>query len=107
MTEQQLIDEGFEDGKKSFDFLFENLCKVFDFHKVHVAMKALDWHWHMGVDGYGIPRVDSIRNKAKELLLDAYEREVTQSSTGGFSYGYDNGELWLTFQIEEATSADA
>jgi len=106
MDTQTLINEGYVDGKKSFDFLIEKVFKSFDFKKVYTVMKALDWHWHIHDENYGIPRVDTIRKEAKRLLSEAYKNGKGSISSGGFSAGCEDGELWLSFSIEDCHTSD-
>jgi hypothetical protein len=106
MTEQQLINEGYVDGKKSFDYLFEKIHKYFDWQKVYTVMKALDWCWYMKEDTYAIPNINAIQKSARELLFRVYEKGSGSISTGGFTAGYEDGELWLVFQIEECNTTD-
>ena len=44
-------------------------------------------------------------NVELKLLFDIYESGGF-GSCGGFRYGLDDGNLWLTFEIEEANTAD-
>lgn len=108
ITEQDLINEGYTEGKKTFDYLWEKIEANFNWKKVYEAMKANDWHWCIDLEKnlYGIPRIDNIRNSAKELLHDAWEREVGTISCGGFSAGYDNGNLWLSFILDACHTSD-
>lgn len=105
MTEQQLIDEGYKDGKKSFEFLTKQIHENFRWDNVHKAMMAVNWCWSLGrdsfgKDNYGVPNIETIKNHAFALLKTAYDDEK-QISSGGFSAGWDSGELYLTFTLEE------
>lgn len=102
MKEQQLIDEGYTEGKKSFEYQFDKILEQFDFYQVHKTMIALGWNWSFGNNKRGIPDINTLRNEAKSMLLRVYEEETSQLSSGGFSCGYEEGELWLTFNVEEA-----
>ncbi|WP_114752304.1 hypothetical protein [Pleomorphovibrio marinus] len=104
-SDQKLIDEGYKEGKKSFDFLIKEIHDNFNWENVHTAMHATNWVWVIGYDEFGkenkgIPDIPTIKNNAYALLKRAYDRE-TQVSTGGFSAGWDNGELYLTFTLEQ------
>jgi hypothetical protein len=106
--EQKMIDEGYIDGKKSFDYLSKEINKSFNWEKVHKAMIAVNWNWCLGKDSFGqdnmgVPSLVTIKNHAYALLKDAYEKGNT-ISTGGFSAGWDCGELYLVFTLEEATA---
>lgn len=108
MTQQQLINEGLQDGKKSFEFLAKEIGKNFGWDRVHKAMIALNWCWSLGRDSFGndnmgIPNIETIKNHAYRLLKQAYEEDKT-ISTGGFTAGWDSGELYLTFTLEEWSS---
>lgn len=108
VTKQDLINEGYTEGKKSFEFLWAKVDKNFDWKMIYEAMKVNDWHWCIDKEKnlYGIPRIDNIRQSAKELLYDAYEREAGTISCGGFSGGYDDGHLWLSFILEACHTSE-
>lgn len=108
MSEQELIDEGYVDGKKSFAHISKLIHEEFNWENVHKAMKALDWCWKMGVDEFGkdrmgIPSLDTIKNSAYSLLKQAYDTG-NHISTGGFSAGWEDGQLYLIFTLEEASA---
>jgi hypothetical protein len=105
MTDQELINAEFKEGKKSFEYLAERCGNEFDFFKVHKVMMALNWCWFFGkdVDGMdlmGVPSVSTIRNHAYRLLKEAYE-DGGRHGTGGFTAGMEEGELYLEFSIED------
>ena len=105
MTEQQLIDEVYKDGKKSFEFYIKEMEEHFNFEKVHKAMTAINWCWSFGKDDLGqerkgVPDLCTIKNRAYSLLKEAYD-ENKQISTAGFTAGWDSDELYLVFNLEE------
>lgn len=107
MTEQQLIDEGYAEGKKSFQFYAKEIGSTFDFKMVHKAMMATEWKWllgtdNLGADNYGIPTLETMQNHAYSTLKAAYDTGNT-ISTGGFSAGWEDGSLYLTFTLEECS----
>ena len=70
-------------------------------------MSQLGWKWATGVDtmGDGIPTQHAMWKMARDLLMEAYNRETTLSS-GGFEARYENGELSLRFiPIESYTNS--
>jgi hypothetical protein len=104
-TNQQLIDEGYADGKKSFEYLSKEIHDNFNWENVHKAMTAVNWVWSFGKDKLGqeqkgVPSLETIKNFAFCLLKEVYENG-SQVSTGGFSAGWDNEELFLVFTLEE------
>ena len=108
MTEQKLIDEGYVEGKKSFEFLSKEIHDNFNWENVYKAMRALEWEWSFGKDKegndmMGIPSMQTIKNTAFELLKEAYDKE-NQFGTGGFTAGWDSGELYLVFTLEETSA---
>lgn len=72
----------------------------FDFESVHKAMIALEWNWYLGMGGEGIPSVGALKKAARELLSEAWTKRSIISS-GGFSAEYDDGNLVLSFTLEE------
>lgn len=108
MEEQELIDQGYIDGKKSFEYLTKDINENFNWQNVHKAMIATDWNWALGTDEFGkynmgIPNVSTIKNHAYILLKKAYDEENNRAS-GGFTAGYEDGNLYLEFTIEEWSS---
>lgn len=105
--EQQMINEGNKPGKKSFSYCWHIIEHSFDWEKVHAVMKHLDWEWVIDHKNNkkGIPSIDTIKMLAKDLLKGTWEKE-NNSSTGGFMCGYDNGDLWINFSIEECHTSN-
>lgn len=82
------------------------MVKNFNWKNVHKAMVAIGWVWSFGYDSLGmenrgIPTLQTIKNHAYSLLKEVYDVGEGQISTGGFSAGWDRGELFLTFTLEE------
>ncbi|MGA9651945.1 hypothetical protein [Pedobacter sp.] len=107
INDQYSIDNGYAPGKKSFEYLAKSIGESFDFKLVHKAMLAVEWKWSFGTDkygieNYGIPTLDTIKQHAARLLKEAYDKDCS-ISTGGFSAGWDSGELYLLFQLESAS----
>lgn len=105
MTDQELINAEFKEGKKSFEYLAGRCSSEFNFDRVHRVMTALNWCWFFGkdesgMDIMGVPSISTMRNHAYRILKEAYD-DGHQHATGGFFAGMDDGELYLTFQIEE------
>lgn len=105
MTDQQLINEGYLDGKKEFDYCAKEIFDNFNFENVHKAMKVLDWAWQLGKDEndksiMGIPTVDSIKREAYKHLKNAYDTG-NHTGSGGFMAGWDDNELYLIFNLEQ------
>lgn len=108
ITEQDLIDAGYIEGKISFEQAKNNIHDFFDFEKVHKAMIATEWNWHLGIDSMGqenlgIPNLNTIKNHAYALLKNAYDKGGIHS-TGGFTAGWDDGSMYLEFTLELATT---
>lgn len=94
--------------KPDFEYLVKEINQYFNFEKVHKAMIATEWHWNFGQDSYGqdrdgIPTLSTIKNYAYHLLKQAYDEDLSRVCSGGFSAGWDNGELYLTFTLEETS----
>ena len=83
----------------------EQIMENFDFEKVHKVMVALEWEWHFGQGGSGIPSVWALKKKAMELLSDVddlmWEGDEIVRSTGGFEAKHHDGCLSLSFIVEE------
>ena len=105
-TEQDMIDQGYAEGQKSFECLSKKIMEAFDFPKVHKVMKCLDWYWTMGEERMGIPSIPTIQRSAMELLKKAYDNRKGSISTGGFSAGMEDGELWLSFEVTGEHTCD-
>ena len=107
-TIQEMIDEGYFDGKKSFTHLAKEIHDSFNWNNVYVAMRALDWQWSLGIDAsdkktMGIPSIDTLKNEAFRLLKQAYD-DGHQHSAGGLTAGWENNELYLSFILEDAVA---
>jgi hypothetical protein len=91
--------------KRDFELVWKEIEEYFNFENVYKVMKALDWHWYMGeteseVEMQGVPTVKYIKARAKELCKQSYLDGCCRS-TGGFSCGIENDELYLAFTLEE------
>lgn len=103
--EKKLIDDGYVEGKKSFEYFTKEIGENFNWEKVHKAMKALDWVWYfgkdkLGKDQMGIPDIPTLKNSAYLLLKESYEDGLTHG-LGGFSAGWEDGEMFLAFTLED------
>lgn len=80
----------------------DTIMKHFDFHKVHNAMKLLDWTWARQCFGqdysYYRPTVQELRDAARFRLYEAVS--CLYSSSGGFTARYEYGTLSLSFVLE-------
>jgi hypothetical protein len=108
MSDQELIDLDYKEGKKSFDYVLKDIMTSFNFRVLHQAMTAVNWTWNVGTDAKGnnvavVPSVETLEQKAKELLKEVYDREVS-ISTGGFCAGIDGDEIYLTFSFDSAST---
>lgn len=103
---QQNIDEGFVEGKKSFEYIWQELGKSFDWARVHKMMLAVEWYWSFGndqngVDQMGIPCIKTIQSYVYSLLKRAYDEDLTSCSSGCFVVGWDGDEMYITFIAEQ------
>jgi len=105
-TEQDLINEGLKEGKKSFEYLWQQIYKNFKWNDVYKTMKMLDWHWHIYDDKYGIPRIDTLQREAYRLCFQVYEKGKGSISTGGFTAYYSDNVISLEFIIAVWSSED-
>ena len=86
MTNQEIIDE---------------IMDCFDFHRVKVAMEALDWRW-AHLDG-AIPEEFEIRQKARTLIKEALETKRSLA-TAGFKVDYFPHGVTLAFVVDDWTA---
>lgn len=101
-----------DDRKSQIETVVEN----FNFHKVLVAMQALDWRWVDGYDGNGVsksksvPTITRLKSAAERLLVESINNKLICS--GGLEARYypsvDGEPEWfeLRFILEESTSLD-
>lgn len=69
----------------------KDIIKKFDFEKVYIAMKALDWQWNWLQDNKyvsAIPSISYLKDHAEELLRKTLNEKSTHYS-GGFKASYD------------------
>ena len=85
-----------EEQRKAVD----NIMDWFDFEKVHKTMRALRWEW-IGAEEK-IPCQGEIRERARKLLTDAIQSEMSIGS-GGLQVTYVpvEGFLKLEFVVSE------
>jgi hypothetical protein len=86
------------------------IMENFDFVKVQRVMEFLDWKWYMGCDERGneinqVPSLQYLKDYCYKRLCFAREYGYGLDS-GGFSYGNDNGVLYLEFTLEAEASCD-
>lgn len=104
MSDQELIDLEYKEGKKSFDYVLKAIMTSFDFKSLHQAMTAVNWTWSVGRDAKGnnvavVPSVETLEQKAEYMLKKVYDTGVSISS-GGFCAGIDGGDIYLEFTFE-------
>jgi len=92
--------------KKELYYYLSELHDNFNWHKVHKAMIAVQWYWYLGQDSSGtenkgIPSLETIKNHAHRLITDAYSMDSGSISSGGFSVGWENDEMYLQFIFEQ------
>jgi hypothetical protein len=97
--EQQLIDDGYMPGKKSFDCLWTQIEANFDFERVQKVMEFLDWRWTIEDYGRVLPTIDRLKMTARQYLYECWNEEKS-FSTGGFYYRYMDGNLSIEFTLE-------
>ena len=78
----------------------KRILKEFDFEKVHITMKSLNWtyFWTNGK----APSIKQLKETAEGLLKDvAYNKSISFDtiSSGGFQASYINGILELKFVL--------
>ena len=81
-----------EEQRKAVD----NIMDWFDFDKVHKTMRALRWEW-VGAEEK-IPCQGEIRERARQLLTDAIQSEMSIGS-GGLQVTYIPGEGFLKLEF--------
>lgn len=81
---------------KSFEALWLEIEREFNWNRVYKTMKLLDWTW---ASVGGIPDVSNLKMYARELCETAY-RKQTSVGTGGFMATYGKYALTLEFTLE-------
>jgi len=67
--------------------LINQVIKTFNFERVHITMKALDWQWLTTEgNGHAVPSIAKLKATAKILLREAINHKVVCS--GGFVARY-------------------
>ena len=69
----------------------KDIITKFDFEKVYITMKDLDWQWNWLQDNKyvsAIPSISYLKDHAEELLRKALKEKATHYS-GGFKASYD------------------
>lgn len=89
---------------KTFEELYQLIEKNFQWDKVLKTMIALNWKWHHR-NALIVPSLKRIKSTAYNLLKQAYE-DKTSCGSGGFRAGYEDGELWLEFVVEDIQTGD-
>lgn len=59
----------------------EGILDEFDFHKVQIVMKALDWKYYDSLECP--PSIGEIRRTARRLLQNAYDAKPSQNYVTG------------------------
>lgn len=83
--------------------IIDGIIEDFDFERVHVIMKYMDWEWC----GEGVPSIEKLKECAVDLLQNAYigflkqnSNEEYSSKTGGFEAYYINIEGENCFELK-------
>jgi len=88
------------------------IMNTFDFTRVHLVMKALDWKWGLTLNGPdNIPDVEDLRISSNRMLHSVVDQYIQQNDpkrvinqTGGFTAEMEDGYLTLSFVVEECTN---
>ena len=90
---------------------FEDMLDKFNFHKVKLTMKALDWTWAGTKEG--IPTVSEMEENVTRLFESAMKQLAPLSSyirisSGGFSVEIDKKteHVIIQFIVEDQDSSD-
>lgn len=71
---------------ENYKDLIQPVLNQFNFEKVHTMMNAANWQWIDAQNGSGIPSVDEMKRKAKDLLTHVVHNErYFYSAQGGFA----------------------
>jgi hypothetical protein len=91
--------------------MIDEVIDRFNFERVHIAMKALDWRWHSTEDnGHVVPTIPKLKGMACHLLRESINSKVCAS--GGFEARYhpkvdqDPEYFELKFILHHADSYD-
>jgi hypothetical protein len=91
--------------------MIDEIIDRFNFERVHIAMKALDWHWcDLAGNGHAVPTIAKLKAMARHLLREAINSKVCAS--GGFEAKYhpkvdqDSEYFELKFILHHVDSYD-
>lgn len=90
--------------KHDFEYYWEQIEENFKWNEVYQVMKLLDWTWGIGADA-SIPSVDMIKKEARSLCYMSFCNKKSYT-TGGFSARIDDGEIVLSFVLDEWVAED-
>lgn len=95
------------DFENQIEFILEN----FDFAKVVMVMRTLDWSWAMAGGKSAVPSVEDLKDKSRKLLEKVVSEKadhVHSIETGGLKATcYPSGYLYLEFVLESESGAFA
>ena len=67
--------------------MIDEVIDSFNFERVHIAMKALDWQWQTTEgNGLAVPSIPRLKAMARHLLMNAIKHKSTGS--GGLEARY-------------------
>lgn len=87
-----------------FEEQWNEIEEWFDWHKVHMTMKLLNWKWH-GFGSPGVPDIEIMKQVAYNLLKKAYdnckglEYSYNSIATGGFKATCRGSDKRLTLEF--------
>jgi hypothetical protein len=86
----------------------DSIIDNFKFEKVHKAMEALDWKWHLpGKEELSVPSVADLIRTSRYLLSKVATGPERVWSTGGLlAERYEDGGLSLLFYIDHSFDDD-
>ena len=89
-------------GKDDKEFMahWKVIKKEFDWDRLVDAMNAVEWFWSTA-QGAKVPSKKELRGCARDLAYKAFKQPDTSYVTGGFYAMYSDGNLNLSFRMED------
>lgn len=87
---------------------FQDALNNMNFHKIKLAMQAVDWHW---ASVGRVPTIQEMQDEVERLFASAMIRKISNErilfASGGFEVEIsERDDVFIRFVMEEAESID-